>query len=119
MKTQLILKNYKLNVNLGWDETERQTKQSVYLDIKIKFLEPPKAAITDKLIDTICYDEFTKSIDAFCADKSFKLIEYFAHELYNFLQNKIKAKVELMLQITKPHPCPNLEASVFTLEDSV
>jgi len=115
MKTQLMLKNYKLNINLGWDEAERQTKQSVYLDIKIRFLETPKATLTDKLNDTICYDELTKAIDAFCENKSFKLLEHFTHELYKFLQNKINAK--LMLQVTKPQPCPNLEASVFTLGD--
>jgi dihydroneopterin aldolase len=115
MKTQLTLKNYKLKINLGWTEAERQTKQTVYLDIKIRFLEPPKAVLTDKIAETICYEELTKSIDEFCVDKSFKLLEYFAHELYKFLHDKIAAN--MMLRVTKPQPCPNLEASVFTFGD--
>lgn len=119
MNTQLTLKNYKLNITLGWTETERQAKQTIFLDLKIGFLEAPLATITDELTDTICYDELIKAIDEFCKNKSFKLIEYFAQELYEFLQHKMKTKVKLMLQVTKPHPCPNLEASVFTLGDDV
>jgi len=117
MKTQLTLKNYKLNISLGWTETERQTKQTVFLNIKIKFAKPPKATVSDELNETICYDDLTKSIDEFCANKSFKLLEYFGRELYMFLQDEIAANVKLMLQVTKPQPCPNLEASVFTLGD--
>lgn len=117
MQAQLILQQYKLNVNLGWTDDERQTKQIVYLDIKIKFSEIPVATKTDELAETICYHKLTQSIEKFCANKTFKLIEYLAHELLVFLRNKISVKTKLALRIVKPNPCPNLAASVFTLGD--
>lgn len=117
IQSQLSLKNYKVELNLGWADAEREKKQTVYIDLVIKFQRLPQACRSDELEGAVCYDELTRKITEFCAGRAFRLIEYFARELYEFVYQQIAADDKLLLRINKPHPCSNLEASLFTIGD--
>lgn len=99
MKTaDMILNDLELLVLLGWMEDERSQPQTVSLDIKIQFKEPPVACITDNLADTFCYEKLVNAIKSHVAAHEFRLVEHLAHEIYQFLKQQLKtAHISLRL----------------------
>ncbi len=115
--SKLELNNLLVDIYLGWTAAERSKKQSIFLDLIIKFPDLPQACFSDELEDTLCYDSLTQDIKKFATTKSFRLIEFFAHELYELLQKKLPRDTEIVLQVKKPKPCADLEFSSFTISD--
>jgi dihydroneopterin aldolase len=114
----LSLHDYQVKIRLGHTEEERSKPQPVLIDLILQFIELPKACDTDELQDTICYDTLTKQITEFCIDKSFALLEHFAKDLYDFVNNQIKNEINLSLRIKKPHPIENLSYSAFIITNT-
>jgi len=125
MQTCLSLKDLTLKIHLGVTAVEQQQLQAVVVDIDIFFKSPPQACITDDLHQALCYDDLAQKIAAFCAGKSFHLIEYFGYQLFDFLKNvlslpsltKATATNVAMLSvgIKKTPPIANLGRAIFTL----
>lgn len=121
MHCQLILKEIKLDVKLGYSEDERALTQRISVDVKLQFVDMPVACITDNLLDTLCYANLSCDLQRFCNDHSFKLIERLAYQLYQFLKQKITemtaGKVAIFLCVTKKPPLANVAQSSFSISD--
>lgn len=97
----LRLNDLELMINLGWDAQERTQKQKVLLNLLIQFPVPPKACQTDKLEDTICYDQLIEKIRKEITNKHFCLIEHLTAEIYSLIKNNVPQKTKIILQLTK------------------
>lgn len=119
MNYQLILKDICLEVKLGYSEEERLLPQKVLLEIKLQFANLPLACTTDDLENTICYAPLACCLQEFCKDRSFKLIEALAYELYQFLKGKLEkfSEVSIFLCLTKNPPLDNLREASFVISD--
>ena len=106
--SRIELSNLELNVYLGWEDKERSTSQTIFLDIHLSFPAPPLACQTDDLKDTYCYDDLTTNIKNRCASRSFHLIEYLAAELYDFIKSNVASDILLTLCLTKKTPTAHL-----------
>ncbi len=115
--TQLKLKNFKFDINLGCSTQERATPQPVFLDLIIRFPISPEAINSDNLEETICYEKLTKAISKFCQNKEFHLIEYLVKQLYDFLKDYLKNETKILLHIKKTKPLEDLEFGIFTIGD--
>src|SRR5436190_8469626 len=104
IKSSLLIKNFQIPVSLGWTENERSQKQSISIDIALQFPEPPMACQSDELSETTCYEAIAQKITDFVHDKSFRLVEYLAGELYMLVKKSVAANVAVKIDITK-HPC--------------
>lgn len=100
IKPILLIKEIKLKVNLGWPRAERLKKQTVIVDVKIQFDEPPVGCITDNLKDTFCYAELVSLLQSSVHHKEFHLVEYLARELYQVIKAKCPEE-KIALRITK------------------
>ncbi len=123
MNSQLILEKLDLYVKLGHTNEERQLPQKVSLQVKLSFDHLLDACSSDNLMNTICYAHLADELQKFCDDRSFKLIEALAYQLYQFLQIKIVAginhKINIFLCLTKNPQLPNLELASFSISDDL
>lgn len=110
--SSIVLHSLELSVHLGWSDAEQLQQQIIVTDIKILFLQPPKACLTDNLADTFCYDELTQKIKQKASSKSFRLIEHLGHELYQTIKLTLLHDSAVSLRITKKPPIPNLKGGV-------
>lgn len=121
MKSQLIIEKLSLHVKLGHTPEERQLPQKVYIQIKLEFDHLPDACISDNLIHTLCYASLAEDLQQFCDHQSFKLIEALAYQLYQFLKikltEKLNAKVNIFLSVTKNPPLTHLEQATFSISE--
>jgi 7,8-dihydroneopterin aldolase/epimerase/oxygenase len=121
MNSQLILKKLNLLVKLGHSIEERSLPQWVSLQIKFDFSNLPAACINDQLNDTICYATLADELQQFCDDRSFKLIEALAYQLYQFLKKKLSDlmdnQINIFLCITKNPQLTKIEQSSFSISD--
>ena len=121
MNSQLILEKLNLHVKLGHTAEERLLPQRVILQIKLGFDSLLDACTNDNLMNTICYADLADDLQQFCNDRSFKLIEALAYQLYQFLKiklsEKINAKINIFLCITKNPQLATLEQASFSISD--
>jgi 7,8-dihydroneopterin aldolase/epimerase/oxygenase len=121
MYSQLILEKLNLLVKLGHTAEERQLPQRVSLQIKLSFDRLLEACINDNLLCTICYADLADDLQQFCENRSFKLIEALAYQLYQFLKiklsKKIMGKINIFLCITKNPQLAKLEQASFSISD--
>lgn len=121
MNSQLILEKLNLHVKLGHTTEERQLPQKIYVKIKLDFDRLPDACTRDNLIHTICYANLADDLQQFCDNRSFKLIEALAYQLYQFLKikiaEKVNAKVNIFLCITKNPRLTKLKQASFSIGD--
>lgn len=99
--SSLSISGLELNIYLGWPDNERSAQQVVHLDIDIQYPEPPKACLTDNLVDTICYSELLSEIRHHLQNKKFHLIEHLSYEIFTFIQTKLPNHSRLQIHITK------------------
>ncbi len=74
---KIMLKNAKLNCNLGVTKKERRKKQLILVNAEL-FLDLKKASRTDSIKDTINYSQLYKSIKNAAEKKEYNLIEALA-----------------------------------------
>lgn len=111
-KCSLIIKNFELTVSLGWTEEERSHKQTVRLDIELRFPNPPMACQSDELNETYCYDDLTNKVRDYVADKSFRLVEYLSGEIYLLVKKQMHHSVLVKIELTKHPVIANLNGGV-------
>lgn len=113
MNSSLHLKGLALDVHLGWPQAEREKTQAIILDIKLHFLQPPRACSTDDLEDTHCYDTLVQNIRHYLNQREFRLIEHLGKELYQFIKLQFsKQEASLTIRITKKPTISNLNGGV-------
>jgi dihydroneopterin aldolase len=115
MNYALVLEKLTIPVRLGCSEEERSLPQMVIINLKIFFSEKPKECESDNLNDAICYDKLSKSIQKFCADKTFNLIESLGYQIYQLLKQQLPEKIKFSLQVIKNPPIPNLNNCIFEI----
>lgn len=108
----LSISNLELPVYLGWSSSERRIKQVISLDITIHFLSLPKACITDKLNDTVCYSTLIQKIRDHLVGKKFNLIEHVCHELYQLTKPLLPKQSVLTLTLSKRPKIPDFSGKV-------
>ncbi|MGC1855115.1 MAG: dihydroneopterin aldolase [Candidatus Aquirickettsiella sp.] len=121
MNSQLILEKLNLHVKLGHTAEERHLPQKVTLQLKLGFDSLLDACTNDNLMNTICYANLADELQQFCDNRSFKLIEALAYQLYQFLKiklsEKINDKINIFLCITKNPQLATLEQASFSISD--
>lgn len=110
--SNIVIRQFELNVYLGWTEAERLQPQCISLDIFIRFPSEPLACQTDELNDTFCYDTLTKTIKNHLQDQSFRLIESFAYTIYQLIKKSVLNECLITVGITKQPPIQELKGGV-------
>lgn len=100
-QASIQLRGIKLNCHLGWSAEERANKQAVFLDVVLRFNQPPKAAITDDLQDTHCYDTLIKHITAATEKQEYRLIERLAAHVYQVIREALPDVKSIQVSILK------------------
>ncbi|HOV13769.1 MAG TPA: dihydroneopterin aldolase [Spirochaetota bacterium] len=91
------IKNLKLQTIIGIHDYERQNKQDIIINIKIK-IDDAKATVSDDINDTLDYDKLSKKIIKEVENSNFFLIEKLTDFVLNiiFEEHKVKyAKVSI------------------------
>jgi FolB domain-containing protein len=101
MFSTLHIKQLSLSVNLGWRNKERDQEQSVFLDMIIRFQEPPQACKSDDLDDTQCYATLITHIRQTIDAKHYKLVEYLTADIYQIALSVLPSNTKLQIAITK------------------
>jgi dihydroneopterin aldolase len=110
--SMLTIKTVELNVKLGWSEQERQTAQTIWIDIDIYFATPPNACHTDELTDTICYADIILHLQQSLASPSFKLIEHLSWHIHQRIKSLLPPTARLMIHLTKRPDVPGYAGAV-------
>lgn len=102
-KNTLSINKLELQVHLGWSEEERQGKQSVFIDIEIRYPDILRACLTDQLADTVCYHQLVDLIREKITPRPFHLIEHLSYEIYQITYPLLPEKSALSVRVLK-HP---------------
>ena len=84
MSATIILKNLRVPSVIGVYEQEKTAAQTLKLDLELS-LRSANASISDKLRDTVDYDEVIKSIREFARTHTHELLERFTYALAQHL----------------------------------
>ena len=121
MHCQLVLENLILAVKLGHSEIERSSTQSVWLKIQLQSAGLVAACLTDDLQGTICYAWLGEQLQAFCDNRSFKLLEALGYQLYQHLKKLLlevsEREFSIVLAVAKKPPLTTIDRSVFVIND--
>lgn len=101
INSSIVLHRLEWKVNLGWSQEERAQPQTVFVDIKLLFKEPPKACTTDDLADTYCYDKLVQTIKTHIQSHEFRLIEHVGQTIYQICKKSLSDDISLSIKITK------------------
>jgi FolB domain-containing protein len=104
MKSKLHVRDYSLQVLLGWGSEERSRTQKVLLSFEIEFSKLPPVCQTDELSDTYCYGELCDAMLAHTTNREFKTVEHLTQSLHSLLRAKISKGPVLTLRVHKLHP---------------
>lgn len=103
IESTLHIKDLVLDIHLGWTEQERIHKQTVLLNLDVRFAVPPKACETDELENTFCYDELILHIREALSNKHFRLIEHLTVTIYQLARSYLSPTAAICASVTK-HP---------------
>ena len=78
--SKLIIRDLKIDMEIGVYAEELNTKQCVLLNIEMD-VEPYQNWQKDDILDVICYDQTVQKIQKLAASKHFNLVEFFAEEI--------------------------------------
>ena len=102
----LLISKLELNVHLGWTQDERVRTQTVFVDIEIRYADAPRACHTDKLEDTLCYDQLIRVIREKLSKQHFQLIEHLANTIYHCIQSLLPDNTRANVRV---HKYPNID----------
>lgn len=85
----VYLKDLRIDTVVGIYDWERRTKQTVILDIEMG-ADIRKAALSDRIDDTINYKAVAKRIIAFVGESEFQLVETLAERVAEILINEFQ-----------------------------
>ncbi len=117
MKCQLILEKMTLSVRLGCSPQEQALPQTVRAKITLYFPELPKACHNDQLSDAVCYAHLARTVQNFCLNHPFNLLETLGYRLFQLIREDIPANVYFELIIRKKPAVPNVEACSFQISN--
>jgi len=102
--TTLTINKLLVMVKLGTTEEEREVPQPVEIDITFFFPNLPDECMRDTSEPSLCYKDISDNVQDFAEKNEFKLIEYFAYQVFLFLRNFIPEKVGVLTKVTKCNP---------------
>lgn len=118
MKTKLEIKSISFPIFLGIEPDEKENPQNILFDITITFNQTPEACLTDNFENAICYKNLAESLQDFCANRHFDLIENLAYSAFKFIKdNFIKNQGKLMVKVSKNPPTSLIGFSCFSIEE--
>ena len=79
--------------------------------VNIQFNKIPLACSTDKLNDTVCYDNLVKIIKDKCQEKTYLLLEHLAAALHEVLHANVPQS-SIFLRVKKKPAIENLSGGV-------
>ncbi|MBI2993155.1 MAG: dihydroneopterin aldolase [Gammaproteobacteria bacterium] len=85
----IYLKDLRIDTVVGIFDWERRTKQTVILDVEMA-ADVRKAAISDRIEDTINYKAVAKRLIAFVGESDFRLVETLAERVAGILIDEFK-----------------------------
>jgi 7,8-dihydroneopterin aldolase/epimerase/oxygenase len=103
-RSMLEFRDARLRVHLGVGAEERADRQDVALGVKIRFAEPPRACLTDRLEGTVCYAELIDAARAIVLERSFHTLEHLAHTLAGCVRERVPPAAAVRLTVTKLNP---------------
>jgi 7,8-dihydroneopterin aldolase/epimerase/oxygenase len=80
LSATIILKNLRVPTVIGVYDREKTAPQTLKLDLELS-LASAGASLSDKLRDTVDYDDLMKAIRSFAAQQTHELLESFTYEL--------------------------------------
>ena len=93
----IFLGGLEITTIIGIYEWERETKQTIILDIEMAY-DIRKAAETDAIEDTLDYKSVSKRIITFVEESKYFLVEKLAQEITNIILNEFEVRwVKLIL----------------------
>lgn len=86
----IVIRDLRVDVLIGIHRRERHVKQTVTIDLEIGV---PGAAVftSDRVADTIDYEQVALRISALAASGHFRLVETFADRIAAMLLNELRA----------------------------
>lgn len=117
MNYNLSLEDLTIPVKLGCSDAERSLPQMVVIQLVLSYLDFPVECQSDDIKDAICYGAVTKSIQEYCDDKQFHLIEHLGYQLHSMLKKSIAKNIKISLSVSKKPPIANINACTFHISD--
>lgn len=106
-------------MRLGWEAAERESPQTVEIELTLRWPSLPLACATDDLAATVDYAALTDRAREVCDRGEYRLLERLAGSLYDALRPVISSGVALAVTVTKHPPLPGLEGGAsFTIDDA-
>ncbi|WJG08779.1 dihydroneopterin aldolase [Aliiglaciecola sp. LCG003] len=105
---KIIIQGLQVKSLIGVYEWERKTKQSLLIDVEIG-MDLSKAALSDKVADTLDYAALALAIEELANNSSFELLESLAGHIINHLFT-YNGVYKIRLSVTKPKILANATA---------
>lgn len=83
----VFIRDLQIDTIIGIYDWERETKQTVFLDLEMAF-DIGKAAASDDIADTLDYKAVSKRLIEFVGDSSYQLVEKLAEEIASIVLNE-------------------------------
>ncbi len=97
----IFIKELKVNAIIGIFDWERVKPQPLIFDIEMN-TSIKKPALSDNIIDTVCYKTVVDDIIDFTKQSKYKLIETLAEDICQLILNKYNGVQEIRLTVNKP-----------------
>lgn len=97
---KINIKNLKLRTIIGIHDWEREHNQDVVINIEIHY-DATKAAVSDRIQDTLDYKKITKAVIKLVESSRFQLIEKLASQILDLVLSEKKVK-EATVRLDKP-----------------
>lgn len=97
---QIHIKNLRLRTLIGIFDWERENKQDVIINARIEF-DGTKAAISDRIEDTVDYKSLTKRVINLVEEADFYLVERLADRIVQLIMADEKVR-RVEVEVDKP-----------------
>ena len=87
MSATIILRNVRASTLIGVYDGEKHSPQTLKFDLELT-LKQTTAALSDRLSDTVDYDEVVRALREFAKQKSHELLESLVYELAQALLDR-------------------------------
>ena len=109
----LVLRGLEYHVFLGWPAAERAVRQSVVVDISLRYAQPPAGCQSDQLADTDCYAALAVLLQQELTQQQFSLLEHLGCAIYQWLKAAVSAQTAVTIRVKKQPPISNLRDGVY------
>lgn len=100
----LEINRFMVKVHLGCKASERLHPQAVAVSLKLIFENGVQALVTDRLSDTICYQELCRKIKKVAEAKEYDTVEHLAFQIGGALRPSLPPSVGAELCVHKLKP---------------